>query len=163
MLPSGLLVRRLDNERRIGYWPSYSTRRNFGPPAVFARDLSGGEERQMLPDVYNRNFFPTADGIYYLGLQTDDGFFPLEFYQFSSKTSRLLTKIGGQADQGCAEVRCTRDIGRASHPAATKRDAVRELQNEGQHSPGRKQRTTSSRADAELAIATRAGWERCPR
>jgi hypothetical protein len=34
-----------------------------------------------------------ADGIYYIGHRSDEGYYPLEFFQFSSAASRLLTKI----------------------------------------------------------------------
>ena len=68
--------------------------------ALFARPLTGGEEQQVLPDVHMRGFFPVSGGIYYIGRITDEGFYPLEFYQFSTKTSRLLEKVSGQVDQG---------------------------------------------------------------
>jgi hypothetical protein len=67
---------------------------------LFARPLAGGEEHQILAGVNPRAFFPVADGIYYIAPQTDDGFYLLEFYQFSTKTSRVLEKISGLVDQG---------------------------------------------------------------
>jgi Tol biopolymer transport system component len=76
----------------------FYTKENAGP--VFAKSLAGGEEHQVLPYVNYKAFFPTADGIYYIGRREGDGYFPLEFYQFSSKTSRVLEKIGGQIYQG---------------------------------------------------------------
>ena len=69
---------------------------------LFAKPLSGGPERQVLPWVSSRAFVPVEDGIYYIGRQGDDRKYPLEFYQFSSNTSRLLTKIEGFLDlAGC--------------------------------------------------------------
>jgi Tol biopolymer transport system component/DNA-binding winged helix-turn-helix (wHTH) protein len=76
----------------------FYTKHDAGP--VFARLLSGGEERQVLPYVHYKAFFPTADGIYYVGARNDEGSYPLEFYQFSGKTSRVLEKIGGSIFQG---------------------------------------------------------------
>jgi Tol biopolymer transport system component/DNA-binding winged helix-turn-helix (wHTH) protein len=71
---------------------------NVGP--VYAQPLSGGEERQILSYVYYKAFFPIKDGIYYVGARRDDGFYPLEFYEFTGKTSRLLGKVGGHLWQG---------------------------------------------------------------
>ena len=34
---------------------------------LFARLLTGGAERQVLPAVYLKSFFPVAEGIYYIG------------------------------------------------------------------------------------------------
>ncbi len=34
-----------------------------------------------------------ADGIYYIGRPRDEGYYPLEFFQFSSAAMGLLTKI----------------------------------------------------------------------
>ena len=69
----------------------FYTKADSGP--LFARRLSGGEERQVLSYVYYKSFVPVADGIYYIGPQSNEGFYPLEFFQFSSGVSRLLTKI----------------------------------------------------------------------
>jgi len=60
---------------------------------LFARRLSGGEEREVLPYIHLSSFLPVADGIYYIGHRSDEGYYPLEFFQFSSAASRLLTKI----------------------------------------------------------------------
>jgi Tol biopolymer transport system component/predicted Ser/Thr protein kinase len=73
---------------------------NVGP--LYAQPLSGGEERQVLPYVYYKAFFVTKDGIYYFGARTEDGLYPLEIYQFSTRASRLLGKIGGRIYQGLA-------------------------------------------------------------
>jgi hypothetical protein len=67
---------------------------------VFAKPLSGGEERQVLPYIHYRAFAPVADGIYYIGQRSDEGYYPLEFFQFSSGKSRLLTKIEGYPSYG---------------------------------------------------------------
>jgi hypothetical protein len=71
---------------------------NVGP--VYAQPLPGGEERQILPYVYYKAFFVSKDGIYYLGVRAEDGLYPLEIYQFSTRTSRLLGKISGRIYQG---------------------------------------------------------------
>ena len=54
----------------------------------------------MLPWVFNRAFVPVEDGIYYIGRREEDRKYPLQFFQFSSNTSRLLTKIEGFLDYG---------------------------------------------------------------
>jgi serine/threonine protein kinase/Tol biopolymer transport system component len=66
---------------------------------LFARLLSGGAERQVLPAVYLKSFFPVAEGIYYIGPRSGE-YYPLEFFQFSSNSSRLLAKIGGYVGEG---------------------------------------------------------------
>jgi Tol biopolymer transport system component len=66
---------------------------------LFARLLSGGAERQVLPSIYLKSFFPVAEGIYYIGPRSGE-YYPLEFFQFSSNSSRLLAKIGGYVDEG---------------------------------------------------------------
>jgi Tol biopolymer transport system component/tRNA A-37 threonylcarbamoyl transferase component Bud32 len=87
-----------------GGWTAYEsadgkmlfyTKEWSGP--LFARRLSGGEEQQVLPYIYHRSFLPLADGIYYIGRRSDAGWYPLEFFQFSSAASRLLTKIESNA------------------------------------------------------------------
>jgi len=60
---------------------------------LFARRLSGSEEQEVLPYVYHGSFLPVADGIYYIGRRSEAGYYPLEFFQFSSAASRFLTKI----------------------------------------------------------------------
>ena len=67
---------------------------------LFEKPLSGGPERQVLPWVSSRAFVPVEDGIYYIGRREDDRKYPLQFFQFSSNTSRLLTKIEGFLDFG---------------------------------------------------------------
>jgi len=59
---------------------------------LFARQLSGSEELEVLPYVYQGQFLPVADGIYYVGGRSDAGHC-LEFFQFSSGANRLLLKI----------------------------------------------------------------------
>jgi serine/threonine protein kinase len=66
---------------------------------LFARLLSGGAERQLPPSIYLKSLFPVAEGIYYIGPRSGE-YYPLEFFQFSSNSSRLLAKIGGYVDEG---------------------------------------------------------------
>jgi Tol biopolymer transport system component len=66
---------------------------------LFARALSGGPERQILPFVSFRAFVPVEDGIYFIG-QRDASRYPLEFFQFSTGTTRVLTNIDGGVDLG---------------------------------------------------------------
>jgi eukaryotic-like serine/threonine-protein kinase len=71
------------------------------PSPLFARPLSGGPERQVLDWVSQRAFVPVDDGIYYIGRRTgNNGQYPLEFFQFSSQTSRSLTNIDGAIGLG---------------------------------------------------------------
>jgi eukaryotic-like serine/threonine-protein kinase len=65
------------------------------PSPLFARPLSGGAERQLLDGVSQRAFVPVDDGIYYIGRRSDNGQYPLQFFQFSSQTSKVLTNING--------------------------------------------------------------------
>lgn len=76
---------------------------SVGP--VYALPLSGAEkdsadERQIIPYAYYKEFFPTKDGIYYVGALGDDGLYPLELYQFPDGKTRLLGKISGSLNQG---------------------------------------------------------------
>jgi Tol biopolymer transport system component len=76
---------------------------NVGP--LFAQPLAGGEERggeerQILPYVYYKEFFITKDGIYYVGSRGDDGLYPLQVCGLDGAKSRLLAKIGGRLVQG---------------------------------------------------------------
>jgi Tol biopolymer transport system component/tRNA A-37 threonylcarbamoyl transferase component Bud32 len=62
---------------------------------LFARPVSGGAERQLLDWVSLRAFVPVDDGIYYIGRRSGNGQYPLQFFQFSSRTSQVLTNIDG--------------------------------------------------------------------
>ncbi len=88
---------------RNGGWTAYEsidgqtlfyTKLPLGSVPVFARLLSGGAERQVLPSISGRMFAPVAEGIYYIGPSNGE-YYPLEFFQFSSHSSRLLAKVGG--------------------------------------------------------------------
>ena len=67
---------------------------------LFARPLSGGAEHQLLDWVTLKAFVPVDDGIYYVGRRSDNGQYPLQFFQFASQTSRVLTNLGGLIGQG---------------------------------------------------------------
>ena len=64
-------------------------------PLLFAKPLTGGPEHQVPPLVYAGAFVPVEDGIYFISPPGEDKKFPLQFYQFSSNTTRLLTKLEG--------------------------------------------------------------------
>jgi Tol biopolymer transport system component/predicted Ser/Thr protein kinase len=66
---------------------------------LFATLPSGGAERQVLPSIYYKSFFPVAEGIYYIGPRSGE-YYPLEFFQFSGNSSRLLAEITGYVGQG---------------------------------------------------------------
>jgi Tol biopolymer transport system component/tRNA A-37 threonylcarbamoyl transferase component Bud32 len=67
---------------------------------LFAKPLGGGPERQVLDFVAYRAFFVVEDGLYYIGRAGNDRQYPLQFFQFSTGTSRLLTKIEGMLGLG---------------------------------------------------------------
>jgi serine/threonine protein kinase len=69
--------------------------KSAGTSPLFAQPLSGGPERQVLPAVSQRAFVPVEDGIYYIDRREEDRKYSLQFFQFSSNTSRLLTNIEG--------------------------------------------------------------------
>jgi Tol biopolymer transport system component len=71
-----------------------------GSSPLFARSLSGGAERLLLDYVTGRSFAVFEDGIYYIGRTGADKQYPIQFYQFSTGTSRLLTKVEGPVFQG---------------------------------------------------------------
>jgi hypothetical protein len=54
----------------------------------------------VLDWVDHRAFVPVNDGIYYIGRQSNDGRYPLQFFQFSNQTSRVLTNIDGRIYYG---------------------------------------------------------------
>jgi hypothetical protein len=62
--------------------------------------VAGGVEKQLLPYVHDRLFFPVANGVYYIGGHSSEGYYPLEFFQLSDSTNRLLGKIEGSPTQG---------------------------------------------------------------
>jgi hypothetical protein len=54
----------------------------------------------VLDYVTLRAFEVFDDGIYYIGRPQLDREFPIEFYQFSTNTSSLVTKAKGPLEQG---------------------------------------------------------------
>ncbi len=77
---------------------------------LFAKPLSGGAERQLLNWVSYKAFVPMDDGIYYIGRRSDNGQYPLEFFQFSSQTSQVLTNIDGVISIGLSVSPDRKDI-----------------------------------------------------
>jgi Tol biopolymer transport system component len=61
---------------------------------LFVVPLKGGTERQVLDGVVNRGFVVLEDGIYYVG-RPEAHLYSLQFFQFSTGQSRLLTRIEG--------------------------------------------------------------------
>jgi Tol biopolymer transport system component len=71
------------------------------PSPLFSKPLSGGAERLVLDWISQRAFVPVDDGIYYIGRRSgNNGQYPLEFFQFSSQASRVLTNIDGAINLG---------------------------------------------------------------
>jgi hypothetical protein len=59
---------------------------------VFARQLADGSEQRVLDSAVAFLFAPVEDGIYYIGSRGPDARRrPLQFYDFATRTSRLLT------------------------------------------------------------------------
>jgi Tol biopolymer transport system component len=54
----------------------------------------------VLPYIYYKSFVPVAEGIYCIGRWSDEKYYPLEFFQFSSNSSRLLAKLGSYVYSG---------------------------------------------------------------
>jgi Tol biopolymer transport system component len=62
---------------------------------LFARSLDGGPERQVLEGVTESAFAVFEDGIYFIGRLDAEKRYPLKFYEFSTRSSRLLTRTEG--------------------------------------------------------------------
>ncbi len=67
---------------------------------LFGKPLAGGPERQILETVVQRAFFPVEDGIYYMGPGEKLGTYLLQFHDFASGRSRVLTVIDGSLNMG---------------------------------------------------------------
>ena len=65
--------------------------------AVFAKALTGGSERQILPAVRSRGaaFMPVEGGVYFLGPAPDGRAWAIQFLDLKTNASRELTKIEG--------------------------------------------------------------------
>jgi serine/threonine protein kinase len=68
-------------------------------PSLFARSSDGGPERKVLDSLYE-NFTPVEDGIYYIGQPGPDRKYPIQFYEFATGASCLLTRVEGPLDWG---------------------------------------------------------------
>lgn len=66
---------------------------------LFSRPSSGGPERQVLEWVHMRAFVPTEKGIYFLARPANKQV-PLQFFQFATNSSRVLTNIDGAVNLG---------------------------------------------------------------
>jgi hypothetical protein len=69
---------------------------------LFARPLAGGPERQILDSVVARAFFPVENGIYHIARADKEGAYPLQFFDFATGRSRVLTRIETQLYWGLA-------------------------------------------------------------
>lgn len=68
---------------------------------VFVKPLSGGPERKVLDSVMWYGFFVAADGIYHFGA-SDEGRYPLAFYDFATHRTRTLSRLGAMPYQRLA-------------------------------------------------------------
>ncbi len=59
---------------------------------LYAKPLGGGREQKLI-DVVTRGFAVLQDGIFYCGSPGKDGTAPLQFYTFSSRSSREIARI----------------------------------------------------------------------
>jgi Tol biopolymer transport system component len=87
----------------MGYESADGTRLFYTKAAsspLFAKPLSGGAERQLLDWVSLPAFVPVDDGIYYIGRRAANRQYPLQFFQFSNQTSKVLTNIDGEINYG---------------------------------------------------------------
>jgi len=71
-----------------------------GAGPLFSMSLPGGPERQILNKIEERAFFPVQDGIYYMGPGQKAGTHLLQFYDFASGRSRVLSLIEGILNMG---------------------------------------------------------------
>jgi hypothetical protein len=78
----------------------YYTKDSGEGGALFAKSLAGAPERQILDSVVARAFFPVENGIYHIARADKQGAYPLQFFDFATGKSRLLTKIEGQPFPG---------------------------------------------------------------
>jgi serine/threonine protein kinase len=98
-----------DQVTRNGGWAGYESADGkmlyyFKAPTLggplFGLQLDSGEERQIVPYVRRRAFCPMAEGIYYLGKITPEGHYPVELFEFSTGSNRLIGQIDGQVTVG---------------------------------------------------------------
>ncbi len=66
-------------------------------PGLFERPLSGGPERQVLNEVWQWDFYPVRDGIYYIVVAET---FELRFLDFSTGQSTVVTTFEASIGQG---------------------------------------------------------------
>jgi eukaryotic-like serine/threonine-protein kinase len=84
----------------------YSRHDGNGPEGqtsgVFARAVGGGPERKVLDSVFRWDFFPVADGIYYIALIEPRRFNVLElrFLSFATSKSTVLSRFQARGSQG---------------------------------------------------------------
>jgi Tol biopolymer transport system component len=67
---------------------------------LFARPLAGGREQKVLASVVARKFVVFEDGIYHIAGADKEGAYPLQFFDFATGKSRLLTRIEAQPYPG---------------------------------------------------------------
>jgi len=71
-----------------------------GTGPLFSMSLPGGPERQILNAIEQRAFFPVEDGIYYISPGVTRGTHSLQFHDFASGRSRVLSTIEGTLQIG---------------------------------------------------------------
>ena len=86
--------------RAVESWDSktlYYVKARRGVQPLFARSVAGGPERQILDSITSRYFDVVQEGIYYIAVADEEGLYPLQFYDFTTGKSRVLTRIEGRA------------------------------------------------------------------
>jgi Tol biopolymer transport system component len=68
--------------------------------SLWKMPVSGGEERQMLPYVTQRAFFPVNDGIYFIPEPGVDRKSSNQFLSFATGTVKTVASISGSPDEG---------------------------------------------------------------
>ena len=70
-------------------------------PPLYARPLKGGPEQQVLPAVWQWDFFPVKKGIYYIVQNPPNTvLFELRFLEFATSASSVVATFRASSGQG---------------------------------------------------------------
>ena len=72
----------------------------YAAQPLYAKSLAGGAEWQVLDSVYARSFLAVEDGIYHIAGADDQGAYSLQFFDFATGKSRVLTRIDSSPSIG---------------------------------------------------------------
>jgi eukaryotic-like serine/threonine-protein kinase len=71
-----------------------------GDAALWSTPVAGGEEREVLPSVFNRSFAVLAEGIYFIPRPGPDGRAGVHYLDFSTGAVRQVLPIAGRPNIG---------------------------------------------------------------